>query len=91
MENVLGTRHYPGDTEMKLGQSLCFREFSLCAFRELHGMAMRVCVCVCVCACILGVHVYWEGGEGREGAVAHENCVLLQSWEELVTPSAGQD
>ena len=51
-----------------------------------------VCVCVCVCACILGVHVYWEGGEGREGAVAqHENCVLLQSWEELVTPSAGQD
>ena len=49
-------------------------------------MAMRVC------ACILGVHVYWEGGEGRKGAVAqHENCVLLQSWEELVTPSAGQD
>ena len=82
----MGTRHYPGDTEMKLGQSLCFREFSLCAFRELHGMAMRVC------ACILGVHVYWEGVEGRKGAVAqHENCVLLQSWEELVTPSAGQD
>ena len=59
---------------------------------QLHGMAMCVCVCVCVYWVCMCVHVYWEGGEGREGAVAqHESCVPLQSWEQLVTPPAGQD
>ena len=77
MENVLGTRHYPGDTEMKLGQSLCFREFSLCAFRELHGMAMRVCVCVCV-------HVYWVcmyiGRVGKGGKGLLHNMRTVSSY-----------
>ena len=65
MENVLGTRHFPGDTGMKLGQSLCFREFSaLCSCMAWQCVCVCVCVCIgCACVCMYIGRV-GKGGKG---------------------------